>query len=154
MYAIIKTGGKQYRVTEGQTLQVERLPQEAGKTVQFKEVLLVADGDDRHIGAPFVANAKVTAEVVEQTRGPKIDIIKLKRRKHHIKHMGHRQDYTAIKISEILIGEKKVAAAPKKVAKKKPAKKAAKAAAKKTAKKAAPKKSPAKKATKKVAKKK
>lgn len=123
MYAIIQTGGKQYRVSEGETLKIERLPVEAGKEVKFTEVLMVADGETRHIGTPLVANAKVVGEVVSQGRGPKIEIIKLKRRKHHIKHQGHRQDYTAVKISSILLGEKKVAAAEKKA--KKPAKKTA-----------------------------
>lgn len=109
MYAIIQTGGKQYRVTEGQTLKIEKLPAEAGKEVKFTDVLMVADGDVRHIGTPHVANAKVIAEVVSQARGPKIEIIKLKRRKHHIKHQGHRQDFTAVKISGILLGDAKVA---------------------------------------------
>jgi large subunit ribosomal protein L21 len=109
MYAIIQTGGKQYRVTEGQTLKVEKLPADAGKEVKFTEVLMVADGDTRHIGTPLVPHAKVMAEVVIHGRGEKIDIIKLKRRKHHIKHMGHRQNYTEVKISGILLGETKVA---------------------------------------------
>lgn len=137
MYAIIKTGGKQYRVSEGQTLNIERIPSDIGQQVNFEEVLMVVDGENYHVGAPFVNKAKVTAEVVRLTRGPKVDIIKLKRRKHHIKHQGHRQDYTEIKISGILLGDTKVAAKPvaakadKKV--KKPAKVAAKQAAKKVA---------------------
>ena len=131
MYAIIQTGGRQYREMEGQTLKVEKLPIETGKEVKFTEVLMVADGEMRHIGAPFVANAQVMAEVVGEVRGPKVDIIKLKRRKHHIKHMGHRQDYTEIKISGILLGETKLA----RMAKAKVAPKAKKTAAKRVAKK-------------------
>ena len=137
MYAIIQTGGKQYRVAEGQTLKIEKLPVEAGKEVKFTEVLMVADGETRHIGTPLVANAKVIAEVVGQARGPKVDIIKLKRRKHHIKHMGHRQDYTAVKISGILLGETKVAPVVKAA---KPAKKIKAATHVKRVKKAATKK--------------
>lgn len=101
MYAIIKTGGKQYRVCEGQLLKVERLTAEEGQSVDFKEVLMVANGDDIKIGSPLLEKAKVTAEVVSHGRDKKIKILKFKRRKHHMKRMGHRQDFTQVKITDI-----------------------------------------------------
>src|SRR3989344_6313164 len=97
MYAVIKTGGKQYRVTEGQTLKVESLPEDIGLTVDF-DVLMVAAGEDIRIGAPLLEGAKVSAEVIENGRHDKISIIKFKRRKHHMKKMGHRQNFTKVKI--------------------------------------------------------
>jgi large subunit ribosomal protein L21 len=106
MYAVIRSGGKQYRVTPGQTLKVEKLPAEAGQAVKFEEVLFVGDEDSFQQGAPLVANAVVTAEVVQHGRAKKIKIIKMKRRKHHLKHQGHRQHYTAIKVTGINIGGK------------------------------------------------
>ena len=142
MYAIIKTGGKQYRVTEGQTIKLEKLAIEAGNNVDFSDVLMVANGDNLHVGAPYVKDAKVTAEVMEQGRAAKIEVLKFKRRKHHMKRLGHRQDYTAVKITGILLGEEKLAA-PKQA--KAPAKKAATSKAKATAKKPAAKKTTAKK---------
>ncbi|AAO89938.2 50S ribosomal protein L21 [Coxiella burnetii] len=107
MYAIIKTGGKQYRVTEGQMLKVEKLAQDVGQSVKFDDVLMVAAGDELHIGTPSVKDAAVTAEVVDQGRQAKIEIIKFKRRKHHMKRQGHRQDFTAVKITEIALGKAK-----------------------------------------------
>ncbi len=104
MYAVIKTGGKQYRVSEGDTLKVEKLDAEQGSTVDFEEVLMVADGDDIKIGAPLVAGGKVSATVEEHGRGKKVEIIKFKRRKHHMKRMGHRQAYTKLKITGINAG--------------------------------------------------
>ena len=101
MYAVIRSGGKQYRVSPGQIVKVEKLPVEAGQEVKFAEVLLVSDGEKTHAGVPLLANALVTAEVVEHGRGRKIKIIKLKRRKHHLKHQGHRQHYTAVKVTDI-----------------------------------------------------
>lgn len=101
MYAIIKTGGKQYRVAEGQTLNVEKLDAELGNQVNFNEVLVVANGDNVQIGSPYLQNATVKAEVVDHGRGDKIKIIKFRRRKHHMKHMGHRQDFTKVKILTI-----------------------------------------------------
>jgi large subunit ribosomal protein L21 len=101
MYAVIKTGGKQYRVTEGQTLRVEKLPVEAGGQVELTEVLMVANGDDIKIGAPFLAGSKVTATVQAHGRGDKIRIIKFRRRKHYRRTQGHRQDYTELKITGI-----------------------------------------------------
>jgi large subunit ribosomal protein L21 len=102
MYAIIKTGGKQYRVAEGQTLKVEKLAIEPGNSVDFNDVLMVANGDENiQIGSPYLSNAKVKAEVVDHGRGEKIKILKFKRRKHHMKRMGHRQDFTQVKIISI-----------------------------------------------------
>ncbi len=101
MYAVIKTGGKQYRVQEGQVIRVETLRAEAGETVDFSEVLMVANGDDIKIGAPVVEGAKVSGTVVEHGRHKKIEIIKFKRRKHHMKRQGHRQNYTAVRIESI-----------------------------------------------------
>ncbi len=104
MYAVIKTGGKQYRVTEGQTIRVEKLDVEPGQSVELGEVLMVADGDDVRLGAPFVEGGKVSAEVQAHGRGEKIRIIKFRRRKHHRKQMGHRQAYTELKITAIEAG--------------------------------------------------
>lgn len=101
MYAVIKTGGKQYRVSEGETLKVEKLGTEEGGSVEFDQVLMVADGDDIKVGAPLVDGGKVTATVVANGRGKKVKIIKFRRRKHHRKQMGHRQSYTEIKIDSI-----------------------------------------------------
>ena len=101
MYAVIKTGGKQYRVEEGQTIRVEKLDADEGSTVELDEVLMVANGEDIKIGAPYVENGKVSVNIVEHGRGEKIRIIKFNRRKHHRKQMGHRQAYTAIKITGI-----------------------------------------------------
>ncbi|WP_252176471.1 50S ribosomal protein L21 [Endozoicomonas sp. 4G] len=101
MYAVIKTGGKQYRVAEGETLKVEKLDVAAGENLDISDVLLIADGEEVKIGAPVVEGAKVTAEVVAHGRGPKIKIIKFKRRKHHRKQMGHRQWFTELKITSI-----------------------------------------------------
>ena len=101
MYAVIVSGGKQYRVSEGQTLKVEKLAVEAGSAVELDKVLLVANGEDIKIGAPVVEGAKVSAEVVGHGRGEKVRIIKFKRRKHHMKQMGHRQWFTEIKITGI-----------------------------------------------------
>ncbi len=101
MYAVIKTGGKQYRIEEGQVIRVETLKAEVGEKVDFSEILMVANGDDIKIGAPIVEGAKVTASVLEHGRHKKVEIIKFKRRKHHMKRQGHRQNYTAIKIESI-----------------------------------------------------
>ena len=101
MYAVIVSGGKQHRVSEGEVLKVEKLQAEAGSSVDFDKVLLVANDDDVKIGAPVVEGAKVTAEVVSHGRGKKVRIMKFKRRKHHMKQMGHRQWFTEIKITGI-----------------------------------------------------
>ncbi len=101
MYAVIKTGGKQYRVAAGQTLKVESLPVEEGQFIDFKEVLLIANGDDITVGHPMVEGAIVKASIVEHGRGDKIRIVKFRRRKHSRKHMGHRQNFTSVKIESI-----------------------------------------------------
>jgi large subunit ribosomal protein L21 len=104
MYAVIKTGGKQYRVSEGQTLRVEKLDAEAGANVEFDQVLMVADGDSVKVGTPLVSGGKVTAEITGQGRGDKVKIVKFRRRKHHRKQMGHRQYFTEVKITGIQAG--------------------------------------------------
>ena len=101
MYAVLQTGGKQYRIVEGQTLKIEKLPLDIDATVDFTKVLFIADGDDVKVGKPYIDGAKVTARVLQQGRQKKIKIIKFKRRKHYDKQMGHRQYYTAIKIEKI-----------------------------------------------------
>jgi len=101
MYAVIKTGGKQYCVKEGALLKVESLPADVGSNVDFSEVLLVQNGDKISCGQPFVNKAVVQAEVIEHGRHKKIKIIKFRRRKHHMKQMGHRQNYTKVKITKI-----------------------------------------------------
>lgn len=101
MYAVIETGGKQYRVAEGQTLKVEKLPVDEGGSVEFDKVLMVANGDDIKVGKPYVDGGKVTATVKSQGRDDKVMIIKFRRRKHHRKQMGHRQYYTELQITGI-----------------------------------------------------
>lgn len=101
MYAVIKTGGKQYRVEEGDTLRVEKIEVATGESVDFDQVLLVANGDEVKVGQPLVDGAKVTGEVVEQGRHKKIKVVKFRRRKHYRKQRGHRQWYTAVKITGI-----------------------------------------------------
>ncbi|MGM0811285.1 50S ribosomal protein L21 [Thioalkalivibrio sp.] len=101
MYAIIATGGKQYRVAEGDLLRVEKLEAEVGSDIDFDQVLLVGEGDDVRVGAPLVEGGKVTATVESHGRGDKVRIIKFRRRKHHRKQMGHRQYYTAVRITGI-----------------------------------------------------
>ena len=101
MYAVIKTGGKQYRVEEGATIRVEKLPGDAGTQVELGEVLLVADGENVKVGQPTVAGAKVKAEIVRQFLGAKLVVFKFKRRKAIRKRNSHRQQYTAIKITGI-----------------------------------------------------
>ena len=101
MYAVIKTGGKQYRVSPGQSLKIESLAIEQGQNVEFDEVLLVADGENVAVGAPYLDKGKVTAEVVSHGRGKKIDVIKFKRRKNYMRTQGHRQNYTEVRITDI-----------------------------------------------------
>ena len=101
MYAVIKSGGKQYRVQEGQTLKLEKLEVAPGDSLDFDQVLLVADGDDVKVGAPLVDGAKVSAEVVSHGRGDKVTIIKFRRRKHSMRRQGHRQWFTEVKITGI-----------------------------------------------------
>jgi large subunit ribosomal protein L21 len=104
MYAVIKSGGKQYRVEAGAQLRVELLEAQVGATVSFSEVLLVGSGDSVKVGAPLVAGASVKATVVKQGRGDKVRIFKLRRRKHFQKSQGHRQSYTEVRIDDIVQG--------------------------------------------------
>ena len=101
MYAVIKTGGKQYKVQEGDTIRVEKLQAEEGGEINLDEVLMLADGESISVGTPTVAGASVAANVQSHGRGEKIKVVKLKRRKHHHKQMGHRQAYTELKITGI-----------------------------------------------------
>jgi large subunit ribosomal protein L21 len=161
MYALVKTGGKQYRVSKDDTILVERLSAEEGEQIILNDIVMLGDGDNVTIGTPLVDGAGVSATVVRQTRGPKIIIFRRKRRKNHRRTQGHRQDLTLLKINDVAEDAKTLKtskpaakAAPKKAAASDaPAKKAAapKAA---TAKKASPKAAAAKKpAVKKAAKK-
>jgi len=104
MYAVIKSGGKQYRVEAGAQIRVELLGAEVGASVSFGEVLLVGSGDAVQVGTPFVAGAQVKATVLSQGRGEKVRIFKLRRRKHYQKSQGHRQGYTEVRIDDILQG--------------------------------------------------
>ncbi|MBU2582820.1 MAG: 50S ribosomal protein L21 [Alphaproteobacteria bacterium] len=101
MYAVIKTGGKQYRVAQNDLLTIERLEGEAGNTVEFAEVLMVGEGDNVKVGAPFVSGAKVTAELVDQARGPKVIAFKKRRRKNSRRKKGHRQHLSLVRITAI-----------------------------------------------------
>ncbi|MFA5960435.1 MAG: 50S ribosomal protein L21 [Tatlockia sp.] len=101
MYAVIKAGGKQYRVKEGDIIKLELMPDDVGSEVSFAEVLMLSDGDKVTWGKPFVANAAVKAEIIAHGRHKKIKIIKFRRRKHHMKQMGHRQYFTQVKITAI-----------------------------------------------------
>jgi len=103
MYAVIKTGGKQYKVSAGDVLSFEKLDGDKGDTVSFDEVLLVSGDNDVRVGTPFVEGAKVVGEIISQTRGPKIIVFKMKRRKGYSKKTGHRQDLTSLKIKEIVV---------------------------------------------------
>ncbi len=116
MFAVIKTGGKQYKVEEGEVLQVEKLNIEKGNKVKFEEVLLIEDGDKTQIGTPFVKNAVVEAVVVENFKDKKVIVFKKKKRKQYRKKRGHRQELTKIKIEEIIFAGKQASqkAAPKK----------------------------------------
>ncbi len=164
MFAVIKTGGKQYKVAKDDVIVVEKLAGDAGEVVAFESVLMVGEGAEAKAGSPFVEGVCVAGEVIEQTRGDKVLVFKKKRRQNYRRTRGHRQDLTVVKITDILTDGKKPAAKPKNAAqeskgpkqeegeaeaktsaKKAPAKKAAtkKAAAKKPA---AAKKAPAKKA--------
>ncbi|HWM42994.1 MAG TPA: 50S ribosomal protein L21 [Burkholderiales bacterium] len=104
MYAVIKSGGKQYRVESGKQVRVEALAAEVGSAIAFEEVLLVGAGDAVKVGAPLVSGAKVKGTVVAHGRGAKVKIFKLRRRKHYQKSQGHRQNYTEVRIDDILQG--------------------------------------------------
>ncbi|NNM59067.1 MAG: 50S ribosomal protein L21 [Legionellales bacterium] len=101
MYAVIVTGGKQYKVAKNEMLKVEKLAVNEGDTITFDEVLMIFDGEKCHLGKPVLAGSKVLATVVAHGRHRKIHVLKFKRRKHYLKRQGHRQDFTQIKITEI-----------------------------------------------------
>ena len=101
MYAVIKTGGKQYRVTEGDLLKIEKVTGEVGEAIEFEEVLMIANGEQIDVGRPVLTESKVLGEIVEQGKGKKIIVFKSKRRKGYRKKQGHRQLYTLLKIKEI-----------------------------------------------------
>jgi large subunit ribosomal protein L21 len=102
MYAIIESGGKQYRAEPGRMLKLERLAGEKGSQVELTTVLLVADGDRVQVGSPTVEGARVVSEIVRQGRGPKISVFKFKRRKKYRRHIGHRQALTTVRVKEII----------------------------------------------------
>jgi large subunit ribosomal protein L21 len=102
MFAVINTGGKQYRVSEGTVLRIEKLPADAGATVEFGEVLLVGDGDNFKVGKPYLSGAKVTATVQAHGKADKVRIVKFRRRKHYLRQKAHRQPYTEIKVTGIV----------------------------------------------------
>jgi len=104
MYAVIKTGGKQYRVKSGEQVRIESLPADVGAAVSFDQVLMVGEGDQVRVGAPLVSGAKVQATVLSHGRGEKVKIFKLRRRKHFQKSQGHRQSYTEVRIDDIVAG--------------------------------------------------
>ena len=102
MFAVLSTGGKQYKVSQGDLIEVEKLESIAGETVTLDQVLMVGEGEDIEVGAPFVSGCKVTGEVVEQRKGVKIIVFKKKRRKKYRRKNGHRQLFTQLKITEII----------------------------------------------------
>ncbi len=102
MYAVIESGGKQYRIAQGQQIKLETLPAEVGQTLSFDKVLMVASEGAVKVGAPYITGATVKAEVVSHGRGPKITIIKFRRRKNYRRKQGHRQNYTQVRIQEIV----------------------------------------------------
>lgn len=101
MYAVIRTGGKQYRVAAGEKLKVEQIPADVGTEITLDQVLMIGEGESVRIGAPLVAGAQVVATVLAQGRHPKVKIFKMRRRKHYQKHQGHRQHFTEIRIDGI-----------------------------------------------------
>jgi large subunit ribosomal protein L21 len=110
MYAIVKTGGKQLKVSKGDKITVDRIDAEVGKKVTLEDVLLVNDGGKLTVGAPLVSGAKVTAKVAEQTRGKKVIVFKKKRRQNYRRKKGHRQDFTVLTVESIEAGTKKASA--------------------------------------------
>lgn len=101
MYAVIKTGGKQYRVAIGEKLRVESLDADIGSELVLRDVLAIGEGDDLQVGAPTLENAQVKAKVLAHGRGEKVQIFKMRRRKHYQKHQGHRQNFTEVEITAI-----------------------------------------------------
>ena len=104
MYAVIQTGGKQYRVAQGSTLKVEKIEADEGASVELDKVLMVADGDNVTVGAPYVDGGRVTATVKSHGRGKKVSIVKFRRRKQYMKRQGHRQAYTELEVTGISAG--------------------------------------------------
>ena len=158
MYAVFRSGGKQYRAAKGDVLRLEKIDGDEGATVNFDEVLLVGEGSDIKVGSPTLSGSTVSAKVVRQGKSRKVSVVKFKRRKNYLRQGSHRQFFTEVEITAITGGSAKKAAPPKAEAAEKPAEKkeaaAAKPAKKKVAKKAAAKKAPAKKAAAKKASKK
>jgi large subunit ribosomal protein L21 len=103
MYAVIKTGGKQHKISEGDVISIEKITGSRGDTVSFNEVLMISKDDDIKVGAPYLEGANVSGEIIEQTKGPKINVFKMKRRKGFKKKTGHRQKLTRMKIKAISI---------------------------------------------------
>jgi len=103
MYAVIKTGGKQYRVAAGEKIKVEQIPADVGSQITLDQVLMVGEGESVKIGAPVISGATVTASVLSHGRHDKVKIFKMRRRKHYQKHQGHRQNYTEIRIEAISV---------------------------------------------------
>ena len=101
MYAVIKTGGKQYRVVAGEKLKIEQIPADVGAVISLEEVLMLGEGESVQIGTPFLVGASIKATVLSQGRHDKVTIFKMRRRKHYQKHQGHRQNYTEIRIDGI-----------------------------------------------------
>ena len=117
MYAVFKSGGKQYRVSKGEKLKLEKLEANVGKKVVFDQVLSVGEGKDINIGTPYLADAIVEAKVIDEGKDKKIEVVKFKRRKNYKRNFGHRQHYSLIEVTNITVKKKK--AAPKKAAPKK-----------------------------------
>ncbi len=105
MYAVIESGGKQHKVELGQVLEVDLMPEDSGTDHSFKNVMLYVDGDDVQIGQPYLENANVVAEIVDEVKGEKVSILRFRRRKHSMRKIGHRQRYTQIKIKAINVGK-------------------------------------------------
>ena len=101
MFAVMLTGGKQHKVREGDVVKLQKIEQEVGQAIEFDQVLMVSDEKDVKIGAPYLNASKVIGEILEHGRHKKINIIKLRRRKHYMNRQGHRQDYTAVRIKKI-----------------------------------------------------
>ena len=105
MYAVIEAGGKQHKVELGQVLKVDLMQEDSGADYAFENVMLFVDGDDVQIGQPYLENAKVVAEVLDDVKADKVTILRFRRRKHSMRKIGHRQKYTQIKIKEIKVGK-------------------------------------------------
>ncbi len=146
MFAVIRTGGKQYKVSKDDVITVERLVGDAGAKLEFTDVLAIGEGPDTTFGTPIVAGARVTAAVLEQTKGDKIIVFKKERRKNYRRKRGHRQQLTVLRITDISLGGKKAAKAPAKEPAKEPVKEKAPAKAE-TKPKAEPKAKPKAKAS-------